>query len=377
MQRVSVTLTRGGPFLSLLKATRLLRGDGSNRARPTLALVALTWLPLLLLAPFSPGAGLLLTDFAVHTRLLVAIPLLLSAEGTLHALCSDAIDDFAQARLDEGLAPGIIEGVVRRADRWWSSAAAELLCLLIALLLGQLNLWRGGAGLFTMHETLHRPISAVTLWYAVIALPAANFLFLRCVWRWLVWSQLLWRFSRLEMRLVATHPDLCGGLATLAIPCHGLAPVLVAFGASLAGSWGSQIVYLGAKLASFQRPIVVLAVLAVVIGLGPLAFFSGALYRVKLSGRIQYGALARAYTAQFHERWIVQGDRAELLGTPDLQSLADLANSFSVVRQMRLVPLERREALALVAAILLPMFPLLLTEIPLRQLVTKLAGAFF
>ncbi|MBI5545116.1 MAG: hypothetical protein HY901_14595 [Deltaproteobacteria bacterium] len=376
-KEAALTLARGGPFFSLLKVTGLIHGDGLDVARPALALLAFTWLPLLLLAAISRDAGRLVADFAVHARLLIAIPLLLKADGLLHVLCSGAIERFSRARMEEGSEPRMLEALVRRTERLWNSAGGELLFLLIGLLFGQLTLWKAAPIPIRLPETVHYPISAAALWYCVIGLPVFNFLLLRSLWRWMVWSQLLWRFSRLEMRLIPTNPDLCCGLEPLTIPCHGFAVILLAAGASIAGTWASQIVFLGTALTSFDRSLASLVVLALVFGLGPLAAFSGKLYRAKIKGRAQYGALARTYTTQFHERWIVERKSAGLLGSPDIQSLADLANSYAIVLRTRLTPFGWREVGIIASAILAPMIPLVLTVVSLREVASKLVGAFF
>jgi len=64
--------------------------------------------------------------------------------------------------------------------------------------------------------------------------------------------------------------------------------------------------------------------------------------------------------------------REDLLGTSDLQSLADLTNSLNVVTKMRLVPATYRLALILAAAALVPMLPLLLLQYPIAELAGKL-----
>ena len=51
-----------------------------------------------------------------------------------------------------------------------------------------------------------------------------------------------------------------------------------------------------------------------------------------------------------------------LLGTADLQSLADLSNSVGIVRNMRWVPVSTRLLITVVIAALLPMLPLLLRK---------------
>jgi hypothetical protein len=66
--------------------------------------------------------------------------------------------------------------------------------------------------------------------------------------------------------------------------------------------------------------------------------------------------------------------RESLLGSADVQSLADLGDSFAVVQSMR-VSLVKKEAMIMVAAVTIaPMVPLVLTLMALEELLKKLMG---
>jgi hypothetical protein len=114
----------------------------------------------------------------------------------------------------------------------------------------------------------------------------------------------------------------------------------------------------------------VYVVAALILLLGPLIVFTGMLFQTKRVGLLQYGALANSYTGQFHEKWIGgrNPEHEPLLGSGDIQSLADLANSFSVVQKMKVMPIDPRTIIQLVVSSLLPMVPLLLTVMPFGDL---------
>jgi hypothetical protein len=67
---------------------------------------------------------------------------------------------------------------------------------------------------------------------------------------------------------------------------------------------------------------------------------------------------------EFNDKWLRGGAAADeaLVGSGDIQSLADLGNSFQVV-EMRLVPFTRNTVLQLTVNTLLPVAPLLLTMV--------------
>ena len=89
--------------------------------------------------------------------------------------------------------------------------------------------------------------------------------------------------------------------------------------------------------------------------------------------------LAQHYVRDFDAKWI-RGNRdpAEpLVGSADVQSLADLANSFDVIRTMRLVPFSKETVFQLGIVTLAPLLPLTLTMISFEELLKRLLGAVF
>ena len=82
---------------------------------------------------------------------------------------------------------------------------------------------------------------------------------------------------------------------------------------------------------------------------------------------------------EFDQKWRRGGasPNEPLLGSPDLQSLADLGNSFEMVRAMRLVPFGKDTLIGLIMMILLPVLPLTLTMISLEELLKQLLKVVF
>ena len=83
---------------------------------------------------------------------------------------------------------------------------------------------------------------------------------------------------------------------------------------------------------------------------------------VKRRGLLKYGALGQTYVRTFDLKWL-RGRPADepLIGSGDIQSLADLGNSYGSVEQMRVVPMSRMALLYFVLAIVAPILPLALT----------------
>jgi len=104
--------------------------------------------------------------------------------------------------------------------------------------------------------------------------------------------------------------------------------------------------------------------------------FAPKLAAAKRDGLREYGALAERYVRDFDTKWLRGGAPAgePLLGSADIQSLADMGNSFEVIRTMRAAPIARQDIIRIVAATLAPVAPLGLTMMPLEDLLKMLIG---
>jgi hypothetical protein len=156
------------------------------------------------------------------------------------------------------------------------------------------------------------------------------------------------------------------------------APFLTAHGFVAAGVIANRIFYDGATLLSFQGTLAMLVGLLLVMTFGPLCVFADKLAAAKRDGRLRYGALATRYMSDFDKKWLGEPrpTPSHLVGSADIQSLADMTNSFSVVLKLRFFPFQSEKAVMAVVFILVPVAPLLLTMIPAEELLYKLLGMF-
>lgn len=113
--------------------------------------------------------------------------------------------------------------------------------------------------------------------------------------------------------------------------------------------------------------------------LGPLFVFSTGLLRAKRIGLREYGLLANRYVREFDRKWVRGGatEQDVLLGSGDIQSLADLGNSYQVIRDVSPYPFSKSTVLQLIVLTLIPISPRVLTLIPFEDLITKLFGSVF
>jgi hypothetical protein len=213
-------------------------------------------------------------------------------------------------------------------------------------------------------------------WYAFVSLNLFRFVLLRWYFRLIIWYIFLWRVSRLPLRLNPLHPDRAGGMGFIGNSVFAFAPVLLAHTVVLSGVIGGRILHEGAKLPAFQMEIAAAVALLMTIVLLPLTFSVPQLARAKRQANREYGLLAMQYVDGFRDKWL-RGRHPEgepLVGSADIQSLADLAGGHDVLREMRLLPFGRQTIMTLAVVIALPYLPLLLTMIPFKDLVSMLIG---
>jgi hypothetical protein len=384
------SLVHGGPLFQLLLRAHLSSDALTLVARRIALLVLITWVPLLVLAALdgqllNGGVAVpFLRDVETHTRFLLVVPLLLEAELVVHRRLLGVVRAFLERNLIPAAEIPRFDAAVSSAFRLRNSLPAEVLLLAFVYAVGVLIVWRHFTSLdaSTWYATASgtgSKLSSAGIWYAYVSLPIFQFLLLRWYFRLFIWIRFLWQVSRIDLTLVASHPDQLGGLGFLAHTVYAFSVLLVAHGAMLAAQIANRIFFAGATLPEFKVEIAVMLFFLMCIVFGPLLVFSPQLARAKRRGLNEYGTLAERYVRDFDDKWL-RGRAPEgesLLGSADIQSLADMGNSFAVVRTMRAAPITRDAVLELAACVLVPLAPLLLTVMPIEELTKKLLGLVF
>jgi hypothetical protein len=265
-----------------------------------------------------------------------------------------------------------------------NSVLAEVLLILFVYGVGVLLIWRKYIALhnatwYAVPADSGMRLSFAGVWYMFVSVPFFQFLLLRWYFRIFIWARFLWQTSRLNLAMVPTHPDRLGGLGFLANTVFAFTPLLTAHGAMLAGLIANRIFHLGAKLTDFKLLIAILVLVLLGVVVGPLLVFAPRLSLTKRKGSREYGALAQRYVREFDDKWLRGGaaPNEALVGSADIQSLADLNNSYEVVRSMRFVPVTWDAIVQLIAATLVPLAPLLLTMASLEELLDRAVGILF
>jgi hypothetical protein len=382
------SLTLGGPLYQLYIRAGLAREPLELLLRRATVIPLICWLPLLVLS-VAGGHALggvtvpFLLDLEVHIRFLASLPLLIVAELIVHQRINVIVRQFFDRNIVVQQDRGRFEEIQASTMRMRNSALLEIALLVLCFTFGhwvwrehltmRVTTWYGessGAG---------PDLNAAGYWYAFVSLPIFRFILLRWYFRLFLWYQFLWRVRGLPLHLKLFHPDRAGGLGFLGISILAFSPVLVAHTTFLAGVIGDRIWHAGARLPDFKMQIVASVLLLLLLVLTPLSFFLVHLSRARRTAGREYGILASHYVDDFRQKWIKNASKntEPLLGTSDIQSLADLGNAFNVISDIHLLPYGKQAIVQLVSLLMVPLLPLTLTIVPLKQIVDWLIKLAF
>lgn len=380
------SLVLGGPLFQLLRRAHLEGNHLELLNRRLLIITLVAWLPLLLLAALaSPGSISRLSffhDVEVHVRFLIALPVLVAAELLVHSRIRPVVRRFVERRIVLPKDLPRFDNAIASAIRLRNSIPTEIALVLCVYTFG-LWFWNNRIALDT--PTWYAlpggrwHLTPAGFWYVFVSIPIVQFILLRWYLRLFIWFRFLWHVSRMDLNLISTHPDRCAGLAFLGKSVYAFGPILFAQGAMLAGLVASRVLYRGESLLSFKLQIAGFVAFFVVAILGPLLMFTPRMARAKRKGLADYGLLAQRYVESFEQKWVLRDPASseELLGATDFQSLADLGNSYALVREMRSVPFGLEDITRLAAATAAPFLPLLLTIFSPEELIMRIIKVLF
>jgi hypothetical protein len=376
-------LMEGGPLYHIEKRVGLIKANAPLMIKRAIFAAVLTWLPLLILSAIQ-GTAIghkvpvpFLLDFGAYTRFLIAIPLLLLAEISLGPRIAEAAEHFVTSGVILEKDFQKFDNAVESGLKLRDSILAEIVIAILAYVFS-ISAFRALA-IHVSTWSVARINGAMSItwagwWLILVCAPLAQFLVLRWLWRLFLWFRFLAHVRQLDIQLFPTHPDEAGGIGFVGEAQRFFGILVFSYSLGVAGVIANNVVFDKIPLKHFAPAIGVYAIIALLLIVAPLTVFTGKLIVARRLGLHNYGTLATSYTGSFDKKWI-RGENPEgekLLGTADIQSLADLGNSYSFIEEMRILPVKPGPLLQLVAAALLPMAPLLLTVMPLEDILKLL-----
>ena len=383
---IQFSLVAGGPFHALLSRLGLLGTDGLPAWRTAFILALLAWVPPAALAVAQSlvhngySGWSFFGDGTVYTRYLVAVIAMVATERLADGRITVLINQFLQARLLDQDAREEFRAIVDKADRQASWPLVEGILLLLALAWSWLSFYFVSATAVSGWEEWTVGGVSRLSWAGTVAELLANpiflFLMMRWLWRFLVWTVLLFRIARLPLQLTAVHPDRAGGLIFLAMFPGIFSGFVFALSSVVSSSLIKTMTLLAPSQLFIWFAVCGWVLFMALIFLAPLFFFSSPLYRVREQALIEYGRLAQLHHQAFHNAWIGSDKQPEeLLGHQDPSSAADLNACVQAVLDMRVVPLDRDAILQILAAAAIPFLAVLVYQVPLSEILKWIAGA--
>jgi len=343
----------------------------------------ITWLPLLIFTAYDGTAvGTkvkipFLLDLVQYARFFVALPCAIALGEFVNPRLRNVLNSFARGGTVTSNDLPRLENATSRAGALTNSLIAEIVMLALVYLYVSLGLYREiSRGMSSWNYPGNEALTyqAAHFWFRWVSMPLFLFSWFVWLWRLCVWAHLLYRISQLDLSVVATHPDRVGGLAFVHVGMRRFSVLVFGISSILSASIGEEILFNGAALRSYELELALFFIVCVVVILGPLIVFTPVLIRIKLEYWGKYGPLASAYVRSFDERWVAQKgySRSEaLLGTPDIQSLADLRHSYAGIAEMRTLLPNRTTVGIFAIAYVLPVLPLLASVISLRDILSE------
>jgi hypothetical protein len=373
------SLVRGGPSYRVQEAIHLLTAERWNLGKRVLLAICVGWLPLVLLTLFFRSDTIvgLLKDYTVNFRMLIAVPVLLAGQIIMDNVFRMIIFHIRDAQLLPSPELAKMDRTISSLIRLRDSFVPEIIIALIAyanvaaLIAARMSTIQGWA----LTDIGH--LSPAGWYYALVSQLIFRFLIGLSLWKWCLWVCFLFRLSRLDLQLIPTHPDQHGGLGFLGMSPLAIAPTVLVASGAIGSTWRAQILDHGAHLLNFKIDAIVLLAIMLVVAMGPLVLFIPKLGRLHRQGILQYGTLGQIHSVDFHKKWILnrKGHEEEFLTAPEISTLIDYASSYENVEKLQPFPLDRGAIVALVLAIVIPLLPVVLAEVPFITVVKGLLSA--
>lgn len=354
-----------------------------------LLLIGITWVPLLigsLLQDVLVGDHITIPfayDLEVHIRFLVALPLLLLASRAAELWLPALLKQFTARKLIPDDHCERFDAMLETAYRQRNSVYAIPVITLLVYVFGVLLFWRNiflpeVDTWYSVARDGETALTPVGYWFALISLPVFQILLLRFYFHLFLWGRFLWQVSRLDLKLIPSHPDRMGGLGFLSEMTNVLAGFAMVHGALLAAWLSTRVVLLGQPLNGFLVEVGAVVLYVLVIVLTPMLAFTLPMRQCRRKGVREYGELVTSFESQFEERWIGKNSDGELGGGPtDFRDLANLGRVYTHVEAMRGTSITQRNIVLIAIATLLPVSPLLLTVLPIEEIVARAFSIIF
>jgi hypothetical protein len=369
------------------RATRRLEGVDDDldlhRIRWMLVFSLGTWVPLVALAAlggvldFQPRFAALIADLPTHARLLLAIPLLIDAAKR----ADGAVSSTRLMSMERLSAPEDVERMKQAQaafERARHSYVLRVATAALAVAAGFRYAYVSVSNpvLSWLHPRSDEWLSGAGLWYCAVCVPVFIYLLIRVAWRWASWVLLLIRTSRLRLTIVPSHADKAGGLGIVGLMPLYFASAIAAVSAVMGMTWLKKVLFEGAQAQHFARPAAGLLLLMLLLFFSPPLVFVRQLSTLKLKAAHDFAELVFRTNRVFERRWLrPDSDPQAMLDQGEASAVADLGTVYSQVERMWVFPFRMSALIAVVAAVVIPLLPVIIAQVGVHELLKQLLGA--
>jgi hypothetical protein len=371
----------GGPFYELQHRLRLLHDHALKAGQRALIFIGLAWfVPFLLSLPQSlsldsPNGLTYLADLGAWGKFFIAIGAFVLSEQQIEQQLRNKLRQAASAPVIAPTSFAAAARAVNQALKQRNSRVAEIVCLAIGICAALIAIRHQYTVDRSSWTVVASPAgNSITLagwWTLIVSVPLFWFLALRGLWRHFVWSLLLRKIARLELRLVSTHPDGKGGIGFLAdypnayiIFVFGISCAVAAAVASNVHDAAPPLSHIGILMGGW---------LLIVLGLFafPLGAFSKPLAELKKASLAKLTAQATLFQ-RLSERKVIGCNIAANSASEaeEVQDIADPAKQYDATKKLSAMLLNRSALLPVSAAALLPFAVLAATKLPFKEVLS-------
>ncbi len=380
---MNLTSSRPGLFDNFLS----LGKENINKKFPLV--VALTWFPLLLLAAVEGMAigptrqQSMLFDFVVHIRYLIALPLLLLVLKDTGQQLNEVLDHFIKSKTVQATDQKKFEDVLLSNTRLQSSAFAFAVMFLIACFVSYYFINFKIADFAPTWRTLgfqgDQTLSLAGWWFYLVLQPIYTIILLTIIFRSYLWWRILFKTSRLNLQLRASHGDGRGGLSFLSESIKAFYLPAFMISVSLAAGAADLLTLDNMNFMTLRFTVGSIAAVQLILFVGPLCFFLPAMVKSKREAIYLYGTLGNHQLEIYEEKWfkLKKTTEKEWLESPDFSSIIDSTSISSRVTEMKVVPFGQGEIVGLVVAVILPFIPIMALGMSWKVIVQNLVKFIF
>ncbi len=257
-----------------MKITNLILSNDGDTGTRILILCGVAWLPLVVLTLID---GTFITDditipfvkdVVPYVRGLIAIPLLVMADNIIEPMMtrilkylrtSGVVPDAEHVHLNDA-----VDKMTYLINTKWIQLILVILVVLVSWVMqaDYVDMWteRDVTSWALQLENGRIDETLAGTWFLLVTSPMVSFLLYRWVWRFIAWSIFLYRVSRMELELYASHTDLAGGLGMVGAGQALFGIVFLILASLVSSELASNILYEGDKLVNVKQVVLVFIV---------------------------------------------------------------------------------------------------------------------